>query len=283
MNATKPASSPPLAHRAEKAITLALRLAHAENALRTLTSGQVDAVVDPDGNAYLLRPAQEHLRQNEKRLQAVIESIADVITVVNRSGVIVAQNRAVQRVLGYAPEELVGSRFFEFVHEADLLQLHSAFFNVSEGFQENATAQFRHRLRDGAHRPVEVTLGILPDAPSACVIFSLRPLPRLVRTGGAPRVSEPPPSGDGLELELFFHRQHTPFVEALPGIAARGGKTSKGGPKSELEPGTVPPVERDTLAASIANADAPRLPRFPQPAGETGSTPPPSSAQSHHS
>ena len=37
---------------------LALRLAHAENMLRTLTSGQVDAIVSPDGNIFLLHPAQ---------------------------------------------------------------------------------------------------------------------------------------------------------------------------------------------------------------------------------
>jgi signal transduction histidine kinase len=37
---------------------LALRLAHAEAMLRTLTSGQVDAIVSPDGKIYLLQPAE---------------------------------------------------------------------------------------------------------------------------------------------------------------------------------------------------------------------------------
>src|SRR5688572_31024973 len=99
MTTTIQTSLPSLAHRTDKAITLALRLAHAENALLTLTSGQVDAIVDPSGRAYLLRHAQETLRQNERRLQAIIDSAADVITVVNRGGTILSQSPAVTRVL----------------------------------------------------------------------------------------------------------------------------------------------------------------------------------------
>jgi hypothetical protein len=32
-------------------------------------SGQVDVIVDPDGKAYRMHAAQDHLRQNERRLQ----------------------------------------------------------------------------------------------------------------------------------------------------------------------------------------------------------------------
>ena len=46
---------------------------------------------DADGKTYLLRPAQEHLLQNERRLDAVLESVADVITVVDRQGAILSQ------------------------------------------------------------------------------------------------------------------------------------------------------------------------------------------------
>ena len=88
MTATTHTSAPSPTPNPEKAITLALCLAHAENALRTFTTGQVDAIIDPDGKPYLLRPAQEHLRKSERRLQAIIDSTADVITVLNRSGMI---------------------------------------------------------------------------------------------------------------------------------------------------------------------------------------------------
>jgi len=62
-------SPSPLTHGPEKAITIAIGLAQAERAIHAFTSGQVDAIVDPDGKAYRMHAAQDHLRQNERRLQ----------------------------------------------------------------------------------------------------------------------------------------------------------------------------------------------------------------------
>ena len=173
---THPSAELP-SQRAEKALTLALRLAHAENALHAFTTGQVDAIVDPDGHAYLLRPAQEHVRQNERRLQAVIDCIADAIMVVDRGGVTVSQNRAVRWVLGYEPEEVLGTGFFALIHDEDLGEIYSAFFDVIEGFRENATARFRHLAPDGSYRYIEATVGRLGDSFPQSVVLSLRPSP----------------------------------------------------------------------------------------------------------
>jgi PAS domain S-box-containing protein len=155
---------------------LALSLAEAESALRAFTQDKVDAIVDANGKTYLLQPAQEQLLKNERWLDAVLESAADVITVVNREGAIVSQNRPVNRVLGYEPDELVGTSIFELIRDEDLAVVHSAFFNVIEGIQEHATAQFNHRARDGSYRMVEATLGKMRDGESPSVVFSLRPI-----------------------------------------------------------------------------------------------------------
>ena len=173
---TLPSAEPP-SQRAEKALTLALRLAHAENALHAFTTGQVDAIVDPDGHAYLLRPAQEHIRQNERRLQAVIDCIADAIMVVDRGGVILSHNHAVRWVLGYEPEEVLGTGFFALIHDEDLGEIYSAFFDVIEGFRQNATARFRHRAPNDSYRFIEATAGKLGDGFPRSVVFSLRPSP----------------------------------------------------------------------------------------------------------
>jgi PAS domain S-box-containing protein len=155
---------------------LALSLAEAERALRELTADQVDAIIDADGKPYLLRPAQEHLLENERWLEAVIESAADVITVVNRQGAILSQSRPASRVLGYEAQELVGTSIFKLIRDEDLPAVHSAFFNVIEGIQEHASAQFNHRARDGSYRMVEATMGKLREGSSASVVFSLRPI-----------------------------------------------------------------------------------------------------------
>ena len=201
---------------------LALRLAHAENALLTLTAGQVDAVVDASGRTYLLRPAQEHLRQNERRLQAIIDSTADGIMVVNRGGAILSHNPAVSRVLGCEPEELVDGSFFDLIHGDDLAAVHFAFFNVIEGFHEDDAAQFRHRAPDGSWRMIEATVGKLRDDSQASVVICLRPVtnPYPWRTDpfwpGTLAVS---PVGGESEFIVLSHGRQMPFMGPGFGMA----------------------------------------------------------------
>jgi len=167
-----PSSRP--AHPAEKVLALALGLAHAENELRAFTSDQVDAIVDLDGHPYLLRPAQERLRQNEERLQAVFDSGSDLIMVISSGGLIVSQSLAARRLLGYGKAELVGQNLFNFVHDDDQQQLYSRFQNVIRGFIIYSIVEFRHRTRDGSYRMLEATVSKLREASVASVVLTCR-------------------------------------------------------------------------------------------------------------
>ena len=217
MTATTQFSPSPPMSSAERLITLALRLAHAENALHALTSGQVDAIIDPDGQAYLLRPAQEHLRANERRLQTVSESMVDVIMVVGRGGVILSENRAVRRVLGYEPGELIGRSIFDLTHDEDWPRLYSAFFNVIEEFRTDALVEFRHRAPDGSYRMIEATVGKLRDLTSPGVVFSMRPSSSLLRERQKPAWSnafDMSPTGEERESILLSHGRRIPLTRA---------------------------------------------------------------------
>lgn len=213
-------SAPPVP---ERATALALRLAHAENSLRALTSGQVDAIIDPDGRAYLLRPAQESLRRNEQRLQAIVDGAADALTVVDRGGSILSQSRASKRVLGYDPDELIGKRIFELVHEDDLPLLYTAYFNVIEGFEQHATVCFRHRDPLGLDRLVEATIGQLRGPFPASVVISLRPVTLPWPAPVEPVEPALPVSSQFLAKDRFLamlsHELRTPITPALLGIA----------------------------------------------------------------
>ena len=215
--ATTPSPPTRIHNGAEKAITLALTLAQAERAILEFSESQVDAIVDTDGNAYLLRPAQEHLRQNERRLQAMIDGAADVITVVNRGGTIVSQNPAALRVLGHGHEEMVGRSFFDLIHEQDLPAVYSAFFNVIENFTERSTVQFRHRAGDGSYRLIQATAGSCRDGSSTSAVFSLRPI-----TNPALVWSESAGTADTLSADRFLamvaHELRAPLAPVLLGI-----------------------------------------------------------------
>jgi PAS domain S-box-containing protein len=174
MTTTPRKSPPPVKQNPEKAITLALRLAHAENALQVLTSGQVDAIVGPGGKTYLLHGAQEDLRQSEMGLQALFDSAFDLITVINRGGTIVSQNRAAIRVLGCEPQYLLGKSLFEFVHADDLSRVRAAFFGVIDGFRDDTTVEFRHLTGDNSYRTLEAIVSRLRDVTVSRVVLICR-------------------------------------------------------------------------------------------------------------
>ena len=210
-------------HHVGKAAALALRLAEAENALHALTSGQIDAIIGPGGKTYLLRPAQEYLRQNERQQQAVLDGAADLLTVVSRTGAILSENRAVQRLLGHAPAELVGTMLFELIHKEDLPVVYSAFINVMESSDNTATVHFRRLAHDGSYRLMEGTLGKLQDVSTEGVVFSLRPITsdpegmQLSRAGAATETSSP---GKDRFLAMLVHELRTPMTPVLFGLAA---------------------------------------------------------------
>lgn len=214
---TNPTPPTRLHDGAEKAITLALSLAQAERAILEFSESQVDAIVDGDGRAYLLRPAQEHLRQSERRLQAVMDSAADVITVVNSRGMIVSQSRAATRLFGYEPDELVGSGFFEFIHEEDLGIIYGAFFGVLEYFRSTAVALYHQRARDGSYLQCEATVSRLEDGSTDSVVVIARlktnPLPE---SHVAAAISGTP-SADRF-LAILAHELRAPLAPVLLGI-----------------------------------------------------------------
>jgi len=202
---------------------MALSLAEAEDALRAFTSDKVDAIVDANGKAYLLRPAQEHLIQKERWLDSLIESSPDVITVVNRGGTIMFQNSHVSRVLGYEPVELAGTCIFKLIRDEDLPKVHSAFFNVVEGINEHATVHFNHRARDGSYRMIEATVGRLRDGKVPSVVFSMRPINHPSREGVEAEHREDENALASLPKDRFLamlaHELRTPLMPVLLGIS----------------------------------------------------------------
>lgn len=207
----------------DKAIALALRLANAEHALRSLTMGQVDAILDIDGRTFLLRPAQEQLRRSEARLQALLDSTADVITVVDRGGEIVSESRSTIRTFGYTPEEVVGSSLFKRVHEEDMPRLHAAFFNVVEGFREAATVEFRLQTKEGHYREMEATLAKLRDLSVNAVVMACRDATGRREVQQETALREAAMTGASQAKDRFLamlgHELRTPLTPVLLGLS----------------------------------------------------------------
>lgn len=102
----------------------------------------------------------------ERRHGALLDKALDVISLCSAENAFLYVSPSVEDVLGYAPEELVGTTVSDLVHPDDL----AAYVReVIEGMREASgpfgpvTARYRHR--DGSWRHLETTLNVLLDDP----------------------------------------------------------------------------------------------------------------------
>ncbi|MBL8156297.1 MAG: PAS domain S-box protein [Anaerolineae bacterium] len=91
--------------------------------------------------------AEQALRASEERYRELVDSLADFVFVVDQQGNIMFANPAVEAMTGYAPEEIVGRPFSEYLHPDDLPALMSM-------FQEAVQGRAREEI-DGAEQDIE--------------------------------------------------------------------------------------------------------------------------------
>ena len=95
------------------------------------------------------------LRASEERFRALAENAQDLVSILDADGCYCFASYSHERVLGYAPAELVGRSVFELLHPDDLPAIVQT---VSVGLREAGavrTAVFRCRHRDGSWRTLE--------------------------------------------------------------------------------------------------------------------------------
>lgn len=110
-----------------------------------------------------IRESQEIIRRNEERFRAMIENGSDLITLIDSAGVITYQSPSIARILGYAPEELIGTDVYDYLHPDDKLTVVDQAAQAVSGDQAVFTAQVRARHKDGAYRWLEVNASVRPN------------------------------------------------------------------------------------------------------------------------
>jgi PAS domain S-box-containing protein len=105
------------------------------------------------------RKAMEGKLRNEEHLfRTLAEQSSDIIILASRKGVIVYENPAIEKALGYKVEERIGANFFDLVHPADLKSV----IDASAMMMRDTDASTLHtdvrlRHKDGSWRTFEVT------------------------------------------------------------------------------------------------------------------------------
>jgi PAS domain S-box-containing protein len=87
------------------------------------------------------------LQRSEGRLRAIVENNVDIITIIDSQGRYTFASPALQRVLGYAEDELVGRLAIEPIHPDDQPAAAAAIMGAlaTPGSLETVTVRFRHR------------------------------------------------------------------------------------------------------------------------------------------
>ncbi|MCX6020209.1 MAG: PAS domain S-box protein, partial [Chloroflexi bacterium] len=100
--------------------------------------------------------AEEALRQSEERYRLLAENSTDLIAGHRPDGVFLYASAACRRLLGYAPEELIGHLAYEFFHPDDLPAPQPEGRSLVEVWESGAKV-FRFRRKDGAYLWFETT------------------------------------------------------------------------------------------------------------------------------
>src|SRR5579863_5464913 len=119
--------------------------------------------------------AETALEQREKLFRALSENALDVVTVIDREGIIRYTSPSVLRVLGHQPEELAGTNGFTLIHEEDRAQAQQDLAHCIATPDGTTTSKFRVRHKDGSWRHVEtICKSMLDDPEIGGVVVNMR-------------------------------------------------------------------------------------------------------------
>src|SRR5262249_4621220 len=104
------------------------------------------------------------LRSSEARFRALIESSLDVTAIVDAESRVRYVSPSVTRILGYAPDELVGATGLDFVHPDDAGLIAEVYATATESPAGLDPVEFRARHKDGTWRLMDARgLNLLQD------------------------------------------------------------------------------------------------------------------------
>ena len=115
------------------------------------------------GERATRRKAEQTVRENERRFRSLIEKSSDITTVIDPYGRILYESPSVERLLGVAAGDLIGTRLQDHLHPDDEAALMAA-VEAATG-DSVAPIEFRFREQNGGWRALEATVNRLLDNP----------------------------------------------------------------------------------------------------------------------
>jgi diguanylate cyclase (GGDEF)-like protein/PAS domain S-box-containing protein len=106
------------------------------------------------------------LAKSEEHFYSLVQNSSDVITVIDRAGIIQYQSGSVERILGYTPQGSVGKSFTDLVHPEDRLQVSRKIDEAINIIGPPIALECRLARADDSYCPAEVTITNLLELPA---------------------------------------------------------------------------------------------------------------------
>ncbi len=125
------------------------------------------------------------MHESEHLFYSLIQNSSDIITILQEDGIISYESPSLKRVLGHAPDELIGRNAFELVHPDDVQKVRDALSEVIRNPDVPLSIQFRFRHQDGSWRVIEATgSNQLQNAMVAGIVVNSRDITKRIQTEG---------------------------------------------------------------------------------------------------
>jgi PAS domain S-box-containing protein len=119
--------------------------------------------------------AEQALQEREEHFRRLIENAHDITCILGEDGVMTYLSPSIQRVLGYAPEELQGRNSFDYIHPDDAAGVVAAIQSVATSPTGTGFAEYRFRHADGTWRHLEaVGRMVVPGEPESGFVSNIR-------------------------------------------------------------------------------------------------------------
>ncbi len=104
------------------------------------------------------RRAEEALQASEGHFRSLIENALDIIMVVDEQGTIHYASPSMERMLGYSPQERVGTNMLGLLHPQDRESVIRKLFDSSDKPEETQFFEARYRHKGGSIRNLEAVI-----------------------------------------------------------------------------------------------------------------------------
>lgn len=121
------------------------------------------------------KKVEEELEKSEKRFRSMVRNASDIFAILEADATVRYMSPSIERVSGYAAEELVGVNVFDYIHPGDLERVANTFAENLNSLGIATPTEFRIRHVDGSWRILEAVSNNLLDDPSiAGVVVNAR-------------------------------------------------------------------------------------------------------------